>query len=503
MARIAVGSLLTECNQLGGSPIDMDWFARYDLHYDEEVLEIDTGVVGGALTALRAGAAQIVPLLAASTCPGGYITQSCYDELRRGLLERLADALPVDGVLLLLHGAAAAAKVDDVEGDLIGAVRALVGAEVPIIGTLDLHAHVTAAMVRDADGLLAWETYPHRDSYSTGERGARLLLGTVAGRCWPVMAMVKVPVITSGVHGSTEGDGPFARLMRFAKSCERENDSILSTSVILVHPYLDQPGMGSGGLVIADGDRDAALALAHRIAARYWEARTELEPEVYAPKDAIARGLQVEGGPVLLVETADCAGGGASGDSVATLRSLLELEGPAPSTLVPVVDPQAAAACHAAGARATLSLELGHRLDPKWGERLTVSGRVGAVADGRFRYAGGIWDGTEGDMGPCAVFEVAGNIQILIASHATYDWADEQFRALGLDPARAKFVVVKNPMNYRIAYGAIAAAVYILDTPGPTPPTLRHCPFEHVERPYFPADEDLLDTVEAVELRGW
>ena len=502
MARIAVGSLLTECNQLGGSPIDMDWFARYDLHFDEDLFQIDSGVVGGALSALRAGNARILPLLAASTCPGGYITQSCYDELRGGLLQRLERALPVDGVLLLLHGAAVAAEVDDVEGDLIEAARALVGPAVPIIGTLDLHAHVTRTMVRDADGLLAWETYPHRDAFTTGERGARLLLDTVAGRCQPVMAMVKVPVITSAVHGSTEGDGPFARLMRFAKSCEEESDSILSTSVVLVHPYLDQPGMGSGGLVIADADGDAALALAHAIATRYWESRHDLEPQVYTPGDAIAHGLQVAGGPVLLVETADCAGGGASGDSVATLKALLKLGDAAPASMVPVVDPRAVTACRAAGAGAPATLVLGHQLDRKWGEPLTVTGRVRSIADGHFRYTGGMWDGTEGEMGPCAVFEV-GAVQILVTSHATYDWADEQFRAVGLDPAHAKFVVVKNPMNYRIAYGSIAAAVFILDTPGPTPPTLRHCPFERVDRPYYPADEQLLGLVEPVALKGW
>lgn len=498
MPRIAVGSVLTECNQLGGSPIDMDWFARYDLYFGEDVLGIDTGVVGGGLAALRAGDARVVPLLAASTCPGGYITEACYDELREGLLQRLSAAGPVDGVLLLLHGSAVAENVDDVEGDLIGATRALVGPDVPIIVTLDLHAHITQAMVGAADGLIAWETYPHRDAFSTGERGARLLLDAVAGRCRPTTAMVKVPVITSGVHGSTDGDGPFARLMRFAKSQEGR-DGILSTSVILVHPYLDQPGLGSGGVVITDDDADAALALAHDIARRYWDARHELEPEVHTPAAAIAQGLRVEGGPVLLVETADCAGGGASGDSVATLAALLELGDAAPISLVPVVDPQAAAACHSAGTGAPLTLTLGHQLDSTWGDPLTVAGRVESIGDGRFRYEGGMWDGTESDMGPAAVFEV-GDIQVLIASHATYDWADEQFRTLGMDPASAKFVVVKNPMNYHNAYDAIAKAVYILDTPGPTPPTLRHHPFGRFERPYYPVDEQL--DFAPVELRG-
>ena len=187
---------------------------------------------------------------------------------------------------------------------------------------------------------------------------------------------------------------------------------------------------------------------------------------------------------------------------MATLKALLELSDPAsPRALVPVVDPRAVIDCQGVGEGATVTLALGHQLDPKWGDPLRMTGLVRTLAVGRFRYSGGIWDGVEGDMGPCAVMEV-GNIQILITTHATYDWADEQFRALDLDPAAAKFIVVKNPMNYHIAYGDIAAAIYVLDTPGPTPPTLRHCPFERVERTYFPADEEL-ELTDPVVLRGW
>ena len=152
--RIAIGSFLTECNQFGGSPIDLDWFARYDLAYGDEVLATEAGVVGGALEVLRSADAQIVPLVYASTCPGGYVTADCYAHLRGELLDRLQSALPVDGVLLPLHGAAVAEGTPDPEGDLIEAVRGLVGPDVPIVVTLDLHAHVTPAMVRHALSLI-------------------------------------------------------------------------------------------------------------------------------------------------------------------------------------------------------------------------------------------------------------------------------------------------------------------------------------------------------------
>ena len=486
--RVAIGSIFTECNQLGGVPIDLSWFERYELCRGDAILQIDSGVVGGMLQVLSEQTVEPVPLIYASTCPGGAITSGCYTQLKTELLDRLRSANPVDGVLLPLHGAAAAESADDPEGDLIKAVRETVGPNVPIVATLDLHAHVTADMVHFADALIAWETYPHRDTLTTGTRGATLLLDILNGRCRPTMAMAKVPVITSAVNGSTEGDGPFARLMRLVKSHEGRG-GVLSTSLFLVHPNLDQPDMGSGPLFITDGDIDSAVSLAREIAEQYWSVRFDLEPEVHSPKEAIARGLKVEGGPVLLIEAADCCGGGAVGDSAATLKALIEANVSQPS-LVPVVDPEAAAACHRAGIGGEVTVPLGHRLDPQWGQPVTVTGRVSNLGDGRFQYTGGIWDGVEGNMGPSAVLSV-GAIQILVTTHATYDWADEQYKSIQMNPSEAKFVVVKNPMNYHLAYGEIAAATFILDTPGPTPAAMRNAGHKRIERPYFPVNEDI------------
>jgi microcystin degradation protein MlrC len=158
--------------------------------------------------------------------------------------------------------------------------------------------------------------------------------------------------------------------------------------------------------------------------------------------------------------------------------------------LVYVVDPEAAAACQQAGVGQTVTVALGHKLDPRWGEPITVTGVVTHLSDGRFRYVGGIWDGLMGEMGPSAVLTI-GQVQVLVTTHSTYDWMDEQLRAVGLDPATAKFVVAKNPMNYRQAYGHLAKGVFILDTPGPTPPTMRYTEYRHIQRPYFPRDQNI------------
>lgn len=499
--RIAIGSIFTECNHLGGTPTDLGRFELYELRCGADILQQTGGSVGGILHVLREQLAEPVPLLVASACPGGPLTSACYRTLKDELLERLNAALPVDGVLLVLHGSATVEDVGDLEGDLLQAVRDRVGPRVPIVATLDLHAHVTAQMVRCADALVAYETYPHKDAYTTGVRAARLLLDTLTGKCRPAMALAKVPVLVGGVRGNTEGAGPFADVMRFAKAHEGR-DGVLSTSVFLVHPYLDLPDLGGGGLVITDGDIDRSVSLATEIARRYWERRFDLDPPVFQPEEAIRRGLEIDGGLVLLVETADCCGGGAAGDSIATLKALQDvalksgLPGPA---FVPVVDPEAAALCHRVGVGQEVTLRLGHQLDPRWGSPALLTARVSRLSDGRFRYTGGIWEGQAGNMGPSALLSI-GPIQILVTSHATYDWADEQFRCVGLDASTAKFVVVKNPMNYRLGYAGIFQEAFILDTPGPTPAVLHHVQYKNLRRPYYPADRDISNLTPVVSL---
>ena len=486
--RIALGALMTECNHLGGQPTDIARFELYELHRGEEIFIAPSGPVQGMIGVLRARDVKIAPLIVATTCPGGPLTSECYVQLKSEMLEHLRASLPVDGVLLSLHGSVAAEDVGDVEGDLMHAVREIVGASTPVVATLDTHAHVTQKMVENADALLGFAHYPHTDTQNTGERGANLVLDILEKNLKPTMAMAKVPLMVSGVMGTTEGDGPFADVMRLAKSFE-SCAGVLSTSSFLVHPYLDLENMGGGGLVITNNDAAQAESMAREITELYWQNRFALEPEIYKPRQAIELGLQINGGPILLVETADCSGGGASGDSVQTLRTLIEMDLDAVS-YAPVVDPEAAQLCHRAGEGAEIEIEIGHKLDTKWDKPLRVKGRVLRVGDGRFIYSGGNWGGLEGEMGDCAVLQI-GAVRTLITTNATYDWADEQFQAMGLHPRDAKFIVVKNPMNYRIGYAGISRAEFILDTPGPTPATMKGVHYKNIARPYYPADEDI------------
>jgi microcystin degradation protein MlrC len=529
--RIAVGQISSESNHFVPGTCNVDFFRTTGyLHEGEEVFRLaDTETeVGGMLRA--ASKAEIVPLLATRGNSSTVLSDSCWRRLKQGVLRRLEKAGQVDGVVMSHHGSMAVESVDDPEGELAAEIRAIIGRTTPFAMTLDLHGNVTRQMVEATDIICGYETYPHQDARCTGERATRLLLGAIRGDIHPVMAHVKLPMILTGFHGSTFGKGPFAQLMRAARELEgvaphpsnpppielrpvRCTDfsrlrsarttqiptkvgtpngwlrgSILSTSLFLVGSYIDVPDMGCSALVIADGDARHATRCANALAREFWLKRREFVVETVSVAEAVRRGREIKGGPVLLLDTADTTGGGAAGDSIALVRGLIEA-GVTEPCLAMVVDPDAARRCHRTRIGETLSLSIGHRVDPQWGKPLKVTGKLVRKSDGRFRYSGGILSGTWSSMGPSAVLQI-GSLSLLVMTHPTYDYAYEQYASVGLDPRRAKFVGVKNMMNFRVGYRDIMKGFFVVDCPGPTPTDMRALPFRRVKRPVFPIDDD-------------
>jgi microcystin degradation protein MlrC len=305
-----------------------------------------------------------------------------------------------------------------------------------------------------------------------------------------VIGHAKLPLILTAFNASTAGDGPFASLMQQAKALERE-PGVLSTSLFFVGSYLDVPDTGCSSLVVADADAKRAMQEAEALARQFWDQRRAFAVSSLSVAEAVARGHEIEGGPVLLLDTADTTGGGASGDGIGVVKGLLEA-GVTQPCLAMVVDPKAVQICLQQGIEREFSVELGHRLDPRWGTPLRVTGKMLRSSDGRFRYTGGVLGGSWASMGPSVVFQV-GSIQILIMSSPTYDWADEQYRAVGLYPEQAKFVCAKNMMNFRSGYRDIMKGFFVLDLPGPTPADMRSLPFQRIARPVFPLDEEFID----------
>lgn len=484
--RIAIGGIAFEGNSLSPQRAGRDSFEQKYLKLGPEILRDLRGSNtehGGALSVLELRDVEVVPLIATHGGAGGRVTAACWADLKGELLYRLYVARPVDGVYLALHGAMLCEGVDDPEGDLLEQVRAIVGPR-PIAVSYDLHAHMTRRMLAGADITLAYQLYPHDDTFETGQRAMGLLLRTLDGTISPRVSLCKAPMIVPSQKQRTRGQTPMAELYRLARAYEAESGA-LAVSYIAVQPWLDLPELGFAALVVTDDQPEQGNRIALELAQRAWAMRHDFDIDIVAIDAAIGRGLEQDG-QVILVDAADCVGGGAVGDSVEVLKRVLELAPAAAATTI-IVDAEVAAAASAAGIGAEIAIRLGNKLDPSYGAPLEAVAVVEALSDGRFRYGGGLMGGTEAQMGVSALLRI-GAARIVVASNASYEYADEQYRALGLDAHAVKFVIAKNPMNYQQAFEG--AAAHVLDSPGPTTPNLMAIRIPRAGRPFFPFDDN-------------
>lgn len=485
--RFFIGMLAHETNTFSSIPTDRRQFEAYALRYGGELLEAyrDTNTcLGGMISAAAAHDIALAPSLAATASPAGRVTKEFYAEARDRLLADLRTAGPLDGVLLDLHGAMVIEGIDDGEGDLLRAVRALVGA-VPIAVTLDFHANVTRAMVETATLLHGYKTYPHVDMDARGREATERLREVVAGRLRPRVAFRQPPLLPP-IAGQLTARGPMRRLYDLADAMERR-PGVVSISVFAGFPLADIHDAGLSIYVVTNGDQALADALADELADTAWTHRREFLHSAVPVAEAVARALAARERPVVLADIADNTGGGAGGDTTGILRELLRVAA-TDATVACIWDPDAAAACVAAGTGTTLTLPVGGKVDPSHGAPLSLTGRVRAVSDGRFVYKGPMLRGLAGNLGPTAVLEVGG-VKIVLITHRRQTIDPEMLRFVGIEPTREHILVVKSTIHYRAAFEPLAREIIEVDAPGLSSSNLARFAFAHVRRPIFPLDD--------------
>ncbi len=491
--RVAVAQISNESSTFSPFRCDLDLIrASGYILTGEDMFDLREGQseVAGFLSACeKAGSVQMVPLIASRWVAPGVTRDTAFEYLYQSLRRGLTAAGPFDALLLSCHGSLVTESAEDPEGDMLEELRALLGNGVVIGVTVDLHANVTAKMVNSADILMGYRTYPHRDAAETGERCAELVLKQLEGQLNPVRAHLRLPMLLTAFNASTEYGGPYADMMMLARQAEDKDPAIAAVSIFFVGSYIDVANVGCSVLVIVDGDVNLAVATAQDLGATYFAQREQYLVDIISVAEALERGRQVDGGPVLLLDTSDTTGGGGAGDSIALVRALLSA-GLRDPTIAMVVDPDAARRCHELGEGTTATFAVGHHLDSRWGEPMAMTVNIERTFDGGFRYRGGIFGGRQASMGPSAVVSV-GALRLLVQSVPTYDWEDEQYHAAGLVAAEVKFVGVKNMMNFRRAYSRTAKAAFVLDLPGPTAPDMRMLDFERACQPWFPRDPEV------------
>jgi microcystin degradation protein MlrC len=488
--RFFIAMVSHETNTFSTIATDRRQFEAHDLRYGGEILEAYRGTgtcLGGMIDAAQASGATLVPSIAASASPAGRVTKDIYVDVKRRLLADLSAAGRLDGVLLDLHGAMVTDGHDDGEGDLLGAVRGVVGEEVPIAVTLDFHANVTRAMVAAATLLHGYKTYPHVDMAERGREATERLIDVAQGRLRPTAAYRQPPLLPP-IAGQLTTRGPMRRLLDLAGEMEKR-PGVVTVSVFAGFPLADIEDAGLSVYVCTDGDRKLADECADRLAATAWEHRREFVHAAVPVPEAVARAIAAskDTRPVVLADIADNTGGGAAGDGTEILRELLRV-GARGATVACIWDPEAAGACARAGVGATVTLRVGGKVDHRHGEPLGVTGRVRTLSDGRFVHKGPMFRGLEGRLGTTAVLAID-DVKVILISHRWQTLDPEMLRFVGIDPCGERILVLKSSVHYRAAFEPLAAAIIEVDGPGLSSSNLSRFEFTRVRRPIYPLDD--------------
>lgn len=459
-------------------------YEDFHIHRGAEILEHFDGTrteVAGAIDVFREAGVEIVPVMTAAAVSGGPILQDDLDRLLGELRTGILDYRDVDGAYLCLHGAMAGETEFDPEGHLLEDCRTILG-EKPLVASLDLHAILTEKMIRSADILVPYQTYPHIDHYETGCRAARNLLRLIRKEIRPVTARVALPMLVRGDELIT-ATGKFGEAIRACQQIENAPKG-LAAGVIIGNAFTDVPDLQSNVLVTTDNDKDWAESEAQSIARLMWEHRELFQAELTPLEQAIQMAETSEGLTVFS-DAADATASGAAGDSNAILKGLLE-RGFSRMALLPIVDAAAVKACLETGVGQACNLKLGGTRDRGRFQPLIVNARVKSLHDGRFTYE----DGTKEEAGHCAVVTI-GSIVVLITERPVYVVGRRVFQQHGLDPQDFEVVVVKSPNGFRTWYESIASTIVPVDAPGSTSANLRSLPYVRCVRPIFPLDPDV------------
>jgi microcystin degradation protein MlrC len=489
--RIAIGQLWQETNTFNPLPTTRAAFEQFGVLRGDELVErmADTNELGGFIQSLRSWPErpEIVGLVRLPAWPGGAATQSTFRWLRRELLGALRCQLPVDGVLLALHGAMVADGMPDVEGEILQAVRRLVGPTVPVVATLDLHANVTRRMVEMADALVLYHTYPHVDVFETGQRGAAVLRRILVEGVRPVTLFQKLPLVVPPERANTQDPASASHGFRERLQELEADPRILAAGLATVQPWLDIPELGNAVVVVADGDSRWVRSACVRLAQDVWRRRRDFLPKLVPVKEAVRAAHAVRDGLVVLADGADATTSGATGDSTHLLRELLKYDWPRPA-LVTLVAPAVVRRARERGVGAELTTRLGGVRDRRFSRPLRLTAEVVTLFDARFVMSGHLAKHLAIDMGPSVVLR-RGNVHVVVTSRTGPHFAPELFRAAGLDPFTASVVVAKSPLGFRAVYEAAAKKVLLVQAPGCAPSDFWHYDYRNIPRPLWPWDE--------------
>jgi microcystin degradation protein MlrC len=420
--------------------------------------------ISGFIAAAQARKHVLIPTTWCAASPSAHVTEDAYERIAGMIVSGIRDALPVDAVYLDLHGAMVAEHLDDGEGELLRRVRALVGSDIPVVASLDLHANITAHMVGHADALVAYRTYPHVDMAETGARAFALLQRCFDGSPRPRVAMRRIPFLIPISWQSTHlepGRGLYASLDGM------ESDTVPSISFATGFPAADFPECGP--VVLAYGLTQAAAdAAADMLASTAMAAEGRFAGKLYTADEAVLHAMELAttaARPVVIADTQDNPGAGGNSDTTGILRALIRNNAKR-AAIGLIVDKAAALAAHAAGAGSKIHIKLGGHSGIPDDNPLEAEFTVESVSNGRFDATGPFYRGFHMDLGPSACLRI-NDIRIVVACVKAQMADQAMFRYVGIEPTEQAILVVKSSAHFRADFTPIAEEILVCASPGP------------------------------------
>jgi len=480
--RLFLAGLVHETNSFSPLPTSLQSFREGVLIRGSEAQAlqrlVEQPVFGGALQAAAQQGDTLLPGLFAQAEPAGPLPRADYEQLRDELLADLRAALPVDAVLLALHGAMLAEGYPDCEGDLLQRVRAVVGDAVPIGSLLDLHTNLSPAMVDSGAVLIACKEYPHIDYAPRGVELHGLLSRMVRGELKLRAQWQRVPMV--GIFGTTES--PMREFVARLHDSERI-DGVHTVSALHGFPWSDTEFTGAAVLAYSRADVSAE-SLIEQLANEFFALRKAADSPRQPLAAALDEALSAPPGLVVLADSADNPGGGAACDSTFVLRALLE-RGVRDAALGMIWDPQAVAIAMSAGVGARLAMRIGGKVGPMSGDPVDVEAEVLCLRDDASQ--GGLVPGSRDRLGAAVALRVQG-VDVVLNSIRQQVFSPDCFTELGIDLKSKRLVVVKSTQHFRAGFDPLVVKALYADTPGSLRVNLAELPFKHLRRPLWPID---------------
>jgi microcystin degradation protein MlrC len=430
-----------------------------------------------------------VGIALAMTEPNGPVEHDFFVNLLDTIERRLRAALPVDAVYICSHGAALTTAEDDPDGVLFEKVREIVGPDVPIAATLDLHANVSERMVASVDAFIGYRTNPHLDMRERGAEAAAAIREMLGG-IRPQRAFIRLPIVPPTVTLLTAA-GPYAEMINLGQ--RRMNPEIMNVSAMGGFAFADAATCGLSVVVTARHHKHAAQTLAREIAELGWANRARFYPRLTSLDEAVTKALAVGRNPSLpalaFADVADNPGGGGRGNTVFLLRAFHEA-GVEDALLGVFYDPDLAAEAHRHGVAARFEAGFNRAEATAFSEPYAAPATVVALTNGFCVGRRGIYAGMRLELGPCAALRVGG-ITVVVISHRVQCADPVFFEMMGLDIGRARSVVVKSRGHFRGGFDEFFGPEQIVevDLPGLTSPMLNRFTWTRLPRPVIPLDE--------------